>query len=342
MELNLKEKETTKLTDQETIIDYFNYNQQFYNHYQNISVNKIDDLKDDQYLAWLNITGLTDEAKVKEIANKFDVHPLVVEDILNTAQRPKFEVYDDYVFFVIKDFVYDDAAEIIKQKQISIVLGSNFVLSFQEKQSDNFNLIYKKLTEADSQVRNKQSGYLAYRLIDTVVDNYFVILEELGEFIFSLENKLLEDFSQEVLTDLHKLKKEIILFHRLISPLKGLIYSSNFKDSSFFTEENFIYWRDVEDHLSTVLDKIQVFRDIINGMLDTYSSNIDNNLNQAIQVLTIISTIFIPLSFLTGLYGMNFKYMPELEYSYSYPILLGGMIVIAVSMLVYFKKNNWL
>ena len=315
------------------------YDQQQYK--DRIEVTDISDIEKKKKVTWVDVLGLETE-KVEELSAEFGLHPLVIEDILNPAQRPKFEVYEDYMLFVIKDFSYYQDSEEIKQEQLSIVLGADFVLSFQEKKENNFSFINQKLATEDSQLRNKGADYLAYRLIDTIVDDYFLVIEKLGDFIFNLEERLIDESSPEILNNLHQLKREVISLQRLISPLKGLIYSSTFKDNQLFTENNFIYWRDIDDHLSTVLDKVRTFREIINSMLDTYLSNVNDNMNQVMQVLTVISTIFIPLSFLTGLYGMNFKYMPELEYQYSYPTLLGLMIVIAVTMLVYFKKNNWL
>lgn len=312
------------------------------NYKQESGLKNIDDLTQQKKVTWVDVIGLGAEEKIKKLGAKFDLHPLIIEDILNPEHRPKFEVYDDYILFIIKNFAYQPETEEIEQEQLSIILGPDFVLSFQTKNTDKFDIINKKVADESSLLRSKGAGYLAYRLIDAVVDNYFIVVEELGDFIFELEEDLIGNAKQEILADLQQLKREVILFHRLISPLRGLIYNSNFKEAQFFTEETFVYWRDVDDQLATVLDKIQMFRDIINGMLDTYLSSVNDNMNQVMQVLTVISTIFIPLSFLTGLYGMNFAHMPELGYQYSYPILLGVMVVIAVTMLIYFKKNNWL
>ena len=335
-------QDITPQSEAEEVSDFYvtYYDEQ--NHKQESALTTIDDLTQQKEVTWVDVVGLGAEEKIKKLGDKFDLHPLVIEDVLNPGHRPKFEVYDDYILFVIKNFDYQTDTDEIEQEQLSIILGSDFVLSFQEKGPNKFASINKKVADGNSLLRKKGAGYLAYRLIDIVVDNYFVVVEELGDFIFELEEDLIGNSSQEILGDLQQLKREMILFHRLISPLRGLIYNSNFKEAHFFTEETFVYWRDVDDQLVTVLDKIQMFRDIINGMLDTYLSNVNDNMNQVMQVLTVISTIFIPLSFLTGLYGMNFQYMPELGYHYSYPILLGVMGLIVVTMLVYFKKNNWL
>ena len=340
MRLDLKEASNDHLDG--TTSDFFltYYSQEEYQ--KKSKVADISNLKGKPGVSWINVVGLGSRERIERLCAEFNLHPLVVEDILNPAQRPKFEVYDDCILFVVKNFNYQQESEEIEQEQLSIILGSDFVLSFQEENGEGFNVINKKLSDEDSQLRDKGADYLTYRLIDTIVDNYFLVVEELGDYIFSLEEELIEDPAQEILGDLHQLKREVILFQRLVSPLRGLIYSSNFKESKLFTEETFVYWRDVDDHLANVLDKVQIFRDIINGMLDTYLSSVNDNMNQVMQILTIISTIFIPLSFLTGLYGMNFKYMPELGYQYSYPVLLGVMGVIVVVMLIYFKKNNWL
>ncbi|MBM7556447.1 magnesium/cobalt transporter CorA [Halanaerobacter jeridensis] len=330
-----------QLSEKKTTSDFFitYYDRQGY---EEEKITEISNLAQKNKVTWINVVGLGSEEKIKELGTEFDLHPLVVEDVLNPAQRPKFEVYDDYILFVVKDFNYYPKNQEIKKEQLSIILGPDFIISLQEQRTNTFDFINKSLAKENSQLRHRGADYLAYRMIDTVVDNYFVVVEELGNFIFNLEEQLIEDSSSEILGELQQLKREIISFHRLVSPLRGLIYSSNFKDNQLFTDETFVYWRDVDDHLSTVLDKIQMFRDIVNGMVDTYLSNVNDNMNQVMQVLTVISTIFIPLSFLTGLYGMNFQYMPELGYQYSYPILLGVMGLIVVTMLVYFKKNNWL
>lgn len=340
MKLNLNGPNEEKLLKATSDFFVTHYDQQVYE--ERKEVTEFNNLNKSERVTWIDVVGLGAEEKIRELGTEFNLHPLVIEDVLNPAQRPKFEVYDDYILFVVKNFTYQQEKEEIKQEQLSFILGSDFVISFREQGGSKFDFIDKKLADKSSQLRCKEADYLAYRLIDTVVDNYFVVVEELGDFIFELEEELIGDSSQEILGDLQQLKREIILFHRLISPLRGLVYNASFKETELFTDETFVYWRDVDDQLATVLDKIQMFRDIINGMLDTYLSNVNDNMNQVMQVLTVISTIFIPLSFLTGLYGMNFQYMPELGYHYSYPILLGVMGLIVVTMLVYFKKNNWL
>lgn len=265
----------------------------------------------------------------------------MLEDILHTEQRPKLEDFTNYIYIVLKMLSFRDHYE-IKEEQISIILGSNFVISFQEDVGDVFDPVRERIRTKKLQLKKRKADYLAYALIDAVVDNYFVILEKIGEKLEELEESLLYNPTRETLQQVYALKRKLITLRKSVWPLREVISNLQREDSALVHKSTHIYLKDVYDHSIHVIDTLETYRDIIGDMLDIYLSNISNKLNEVMKVLTMIATIFIPLTFIAGVYGMNFHFMPELKWRFGYPLIWTIMIIIGVGMIFYFRKKKWL
>jgi magnesium transporter len=279
---------------------------------------------------------------LEKIGANFTLHPLVLEDIVNTEHRPKFEDFDSYLFLVLKMLHYDVQTAEIHTEQVSLVITSNTVLSFQEKQGDVFEGVRERLRNNKGRIRKMGADYLAYALLDSVVDSYFGILEQIGEQLERMEDELVLHPTPETLHKIHHFKREMILLRKAVWPLRELIGGLQRNESAIITDATGIFLRDVYDHTIQILDTLETFRDVLSGLLDLYLSNISNRMNEVMKVLTIIATIFIPLSFFAGIYGMNFEHMPELHWRWSYPLLWLFMLTIGGGMLLYFRKKKWL
>jgi len=291
---------------------------------------------------WINIEGLHDTAFMEQIGAQFGLHPLILEDILNTDQRPKLDDMSDYISVVMKMLDYDEDGGIITE-QISLILGDNFLITFQEgTQGDLFDPVRERIRSGKGKIRKMGPDYLAYALIDGIVDNYFAITEKISEKIEAIEETLLSDPGNEVIHDIHHLKLAILHLKRYIWPLREIINALAKGESPLISESTLIYLRDVYDHVIHAIDTIETTRDMISGMLDIYLSSVSNRMNQVMKVLTVIATIFIPLTFIAGVYGMNFKHMPELEWPWGYPMIMAFMAAAAGVMLLLFKKKKWM
>ena len=330
-----KKSETPKIT----IMDYDESS------FQEKEIKTIEEcllFKDKPTVTWINVDGLHQVEILEKIGECYGFHPLVLEDILNTDQRPKMEDYGDYIYIVLKMLDQGNKNNEIVMEQISLILGPNFVISFQEKEGDVFDPIRERIRNDKGRIRKMGADYLAYALLDSIVDNYFVILEKLGEKIEFLEEKLVTRPTPETLQTIHHLKREMIFLRKAVWPLREVISGLERNESSLIKESTKIYLRDIYDHTIQTIDTIETFRDMVSGMLDIYLSSVSNRLNSVMKVLTIIATIFMPLTFLAGIYGMNFKYMPELEWRWGYPVIWLIMIGIGFFMLLYFRKKKWL
>lgn len=295
---------------------------------------------------WIKVRGLHDIDKLKSIWNFFDLHPLIQEDIVHTAQRPKVETYENCIFFVMRMLTISDD-KTLGTEQISVVLGKNYVMSFQETDVDYFKPILDRLAVKDSRIRQRTTDYLTYALVDTVVDHYYGIIEHIADEIERLEDELLKDPEDHLLNHIHKIRREIIYFRKSVWPLRDALNTAIRDESKFITDSTKIYLRDVYDHMVQVIDNIENYRDMILGLHDMYMSHVSNKMNEVMKVLTIIATIFIPLTFIAGIYGMNFDpeaspyNMPELSWYWGYPVSMGIMAIIAVIMIFYFKRKGW-
>ena len=298
--------------------------------------------KEKPTVTWININGIHDVEIIEKIGKHFEIHPLVLEDIVNAGQRPKMEDFENYIFVILKMLLYDEEKKEIKPEQVSLILGPNFVITFQEREGDVFNPIRDRIRKAKGRIRKMKADYLAYALIDTIVDNYFVVLEKLGEWIDALEEELVTNPTPETLQTIHTLKRELIFLRKSVWPLREAVNNLERGESPLIHESTGIYLRDVYDHTIQVIDTIETFRDMVSGMLDVYLSSVSNRMNEVMKVLTIIATIFIPLTFIAGIYGMNFKYIPELEWHWGYAGALILMGLIAFVMILYFRNKKWL
>jgi magnesium transporter len=293
-------------------------------------------------VTWINIDGVHDVGLIQKLGEKFDLHPLIIEDIVHTQQRPKMEESENYIYIVLKMLYFDSEKQETQVEQVSVVFGKNFVISFQEREGDIFETIRERIRKGKGRIRKMNSDYLAYALIDAVVDHYFVILEKDGEKIEELEDKVVLEPKPETLQDIHQLKREMIFLRRSVWPLRELVNSLERGESALIHKATRIYLRDVYDHTIQVIDTLETYRDMLSGMHDTYLSSISNRMNDVMKVLTIIATIFIPLTFIAGIYGMNFEFMPELKWRWAYFGVWAVIFVVAFVMVAYFKKKKWL
>jgi len=314
--------------------------------YQEREIKKIEEcfpFGDKPVVTWLNINGVHDVEIMEKIGEYVGLHPLLLEDIMNTDQRPKIEDFGDYIFITLKMlYCCNEKKNEIEIEQVSLILGLNFVISFQERKGDVFNSIRERIKRGKGKMRKSGADYLAYTLIDAIVDNYFVILEGTGEKIEEMEEKLIVNPTPNTLQGIHNLKRDMIFLRKSVWPLREVVSGLERTESSLIEESTGIYLRDVYDHSIQVIDTIETFRDMISGMLDIYLSSISNKMNEVMKLLTIIATIFIPLTFIAGVYGMNFVYMPELQLRWGYFATLFIMAVVTIIMLIYFRKKKWL
>ncbi|AEY67060.1 magnesium/cobalt transporter CorA [Clostridium sp. BNL1100] len=329
-----KKRDTTVITRIEYGEDTFRQN--------NISSKNLSEIKQSEGKAiWLNIEGLHETEVLAEIGEKFGLHPLVMEDILNTDQRPKIEFSQDYMYICAKMISYDRKLGEFDIEQISLVLGKSFVISFCEKDTDIFEPVIKRLSLSAGRIRKLGTDYLMYCLLDIIVDNYFTVLEDFSEEIEIAEDELIVRTTSNTLKTIHKLKRQVLFLHKAVWPLRDVLSSLERGESELINESTNIFIRDLYDHVVQAMDTTETIRDILSSMLDIYLSSTSNRMNEIMKVLTIISTVFMPLSFIVGIYGMNIRNMPELGWLYMYPVLWGVMIAIAASMLYYFKKKKW-
>jgi len=305
----------------------------------------IDDLiafKERPSVTWINVNGIHDVSVVEAIGKAFNLHPLLLEDVMHTGQRAKMEDYETHLFVVLQMVERREDHEEIEVEQISIVIGSGYVISFQEWEGDVFDTVRERIRNGKGRIRLMGSDYIAHALIDAVVDNYFLALERIGEVIEDLQDQVLTDPRPETLQDIQQAKRDMIFFRKSVWPLREAVGILGREDSPLITESVRPYLRDIYDHTIQVIDTIETFRDLISGTLDVYLSSVSNRMNEVMKVLTIIATIFIPLTFVVGIYGMNFKYMPELEWRWGYFVIWGIMLFLAGLMLIGFKRKKWL
>jgi magnesium transporter len=321
-----------------TVIDYNKFE---FQKKERVKAEDCTPFKDKDSITWINIDGVHNTEVIEKIGKIFDLHPLVMEDIGNTTQRPKVEDFEKCTFVVLKMLYYDEE-EKIRVEQVSLILGKNFVISFQEMEGDVFDSVRERIEKGKGRIRKMGSDYLLYSLIDAVVDNYFSVLETMGDRIEELEEDIIERTASESLQNVHKSKKDMILLRRSVWPLREVINSLSREKTELITGNVLIYFRDVYDHTIQVIETVETFRDMLSGLHDTYLSSISNKMNEIMKVLTMFASIFIPLTFIAGIYGMNFKLMPELNWRWGYLGIWGIIITVGISMLFYFKKKKWL
>lgn len=292
-------------------------------------------------VTWLNIDGVNQAPVVEKLGAIFDLHPLVMEDILNTDQRPKVEDYDGYLYIVLRMLRFDKDQQQIHSEQVSLIMGDNFVLSFQEQPGDVFEAIRQRL-RGGRRIRFMHADYLTYALLDAVVDHYFEMLEHLGDQVEALEDQLIDEPGPDSLARIHHYKREMLLLRKAVWPLREVLSRLARDDSPLIDQETRLYLRDVYDHAVHVIDSIDTIRELLVGMLDLYMSSVSKRMNEIMKVLTIFASLFMPLTFIAGIYGMNFDVMPELHWRWGYPGVMVLMLAIFSGLLIAFRRNRWI
>ncbi len=290
---------------------------------------------------WLDMQGVHQTETIKAVGEIFDLHPLVLEDVLNTDQRPKVEDYDGYLYIVLRMLRFDETRQQIHSEQVSLVLGKDYVLSLQEKPGDVFEGVRERL-RSGRRIRFMQADYLAYSILDAVVDHYFALLEKLGDEIESLEDELMAKPEPGTLQRIHHFKREMLMLRKAVWPLREVLSQLSRDGHPLISDETRLFMRDVYDHSIHVIDTIDTLRELLASMLDLYLSSINNRMNEVMKVLTIIATLFMPLTFIAGVYGMNFDFMPELAWRWAYPSVWVVMIAVAGGLLLLFRRRGWL
>jgi magnesium transporter len=293
-------------------------------------------------VTWLNIDGVHDVQQLYRLGELVDVHPLVLEDVASTGQRAKLEDYDSQLYIVLRMLRHNDETGQIDEEQLSLVLGPQYVISVQEAPGDVFDPVRDRLRQAKGRIRRSGADFLAYALMDAVVDAYFVAVEKLSDRIESLEEQVLKEPGHPAISEIHRIRGELLIMRRAVWPLRDLFNSMVRDESSLIGTETRVFLRDAYDHAVQVIDTVETLREIVSGLMELHMSSVSNRLNEVMKVLTIIATVFIPLTFLVGVYGMNFRFMPELSWRWAYPALWAVMLLIAVAMLVQFRRRSWL
>ncbi|NJD19977.1 MAG: magnesium/cobalt transporter CorA [Gemmatimonadetes bacterium] len=293
-------------------------------------------------VSWVNVDGVHDVELVRRVGEHFGWHPLLMEDIVGTGQRAKVEEYEDHLYIVLPMLSWDAEHHQVEHEQLSLVLGEGYVFTFQERAGDDFDPIRERIRGGKGRVRTRGADYLAYTIVDAVVDHCFQVLEAIGDRIELLESEMLADRGQGTMIQLHALKRELIAMRRAIWPVRDALAQVVRDEEDMFTAETEIFLRDVHDHVVQVVESVEVLRDVVSGALDLQLSMMTMRTNEVMKVLTIMATIFIPLTFIVGIYGMNFEYMPELRIWWTYPTLLAAMAALAGGMVFYFRKKRWM
>jgi magnesium transporter len=323
-------------------IRVIDYDQSKLNEAQLDDISKGKEFKETNTVTWINIDGLHDHIVMQEIGNIFDLHPLLLEDIMNTDQRPKLEEFDNCLFLVLKMLRYDKDKQVIIAEQLSMVLGRTFLLTFQEQPGDVFEPVRERIRKQKGRIRATGIDYLAYALLDTVVDNYISIIERIGEQIEDLDEEVLTNPKPVAMEKINTFKREMNYLRKSIRPLREAILQLLKLDSNLIKDDTFPFLKDLQDLMIHATEAIDTYREMLSDQLNIYNSSISNRMNEIMKVLTIFAAIFIPLTFFAGIYGTNFEYLPELHFKYSYFIFWGVMITVAIAMLSYFKRKDWL
>lgn len=332
-----------------TKITCIDYDAKIFTEKEITNLEDLKSFKENQHVSWINICGLHETDKLQKVGEIFEIHSLVLEDILNVNHLPKLEDHDKYLFMITKMMDINKSTGTLDIEQVSFLLiNNNCLLTFQEKEGDIFDLIRDRIRSDSGLVRKMAADYLMYRLLDTIIDYYFYVLQDMDESIDAIEDDLIYNPGKGTIEIIHKLRKKIIIIRRAVTPLRDIIYSIEREHPQYIAKTTYIYLRDLNDHIHQNIDTMENYREILNGMLEIYLSSSNQKLNEVVKVLTFISTIFMPLSFIAGIYGMNFNNsaskwnMPELNSPYGYPIVLLVMLIIGISMVLFFKRKNWL
>jgi len=323
-------------------IDVIQYGKDHYQKTADFKISEFANITSQNGVTWINVVGLHEPETVRQLGEVFQLHPLLLEDILNTDQRPKYSEFDAHISFFLKMIRVDGDGTNLQTEQVSIVLGENYVISFQEMEGDVFDPVRNRLEKPTTKIRNRKNDYLAFALLDLVVDNYILSIEFLGDKVEMLIAQMIKTQSSGQLRQLNDYKQEIIALRRIIRPLPEICKLFEKSDSKIVAPETLPFIKDLEDHSIHSTDALELYKELINDEISLYHANTSSRLNEIIRVLTIFSVVFIPLTFIAGVYGMNFDYIPELKFKYAYPIFWCAILTLAAIMLLYFKKKKWL
>ena len=313
------------------------------NEFEENEIPEVDDIfehVESSYKHWINIDGVHDSSVIEKIGNHLKLDSLLLEDILDTSQRPKCESYDDHLYIVLRMIHYDEQHDVTISEQFSLILGSHYLITFQEIQGDILDSVRERLRKGKTMIRQRTMDYLAYALIDTIVDQYIFAIEKFGDKIEVIDRQVLTNPKKEILERINFLKREINYLRKAIRPVRELIIQ--LEKSDFIKKGTIPFLKDLQDHVTHATEAIETYRELLSDQLNVYHTSMSNKLNDILRILTIYSVIFIPLTFLAGIYGMNFKYFPELEFRYAYPLFWGFLILISLTMIYYFKRKKWL
>lgn len=325
-----------------TTVEVINFDKDFYEKLELKNITDIFSLKESNAISWININGLNNLSEIEKLGVNYNIHPLTLEDILNTMHRPKIDEFENYLFIVFKMLYFSEDDNLIYEN-VSMVVGKNYVFTFQESDGDVFNDLRDRISNSKGRVRNLGSDYLMYTILDAIVDHYITVIEAFSDKIEDLESHIFENDSNsnETPIQIQALKQEILKIRRSIFPFREVVNRLEKIESDIIDPKTHSYIRDLRDHIVHVSESIELSREMVWNLMDMHMSIISNKMNEVMKVLTIIATIFIPLTFMAGIYGMNFDNMPELHYEYGYHLLWAAMIIIFIIMLIYFKRKKW-
>jgi magnesium transporter len=326
---------------QQTSIRVMDYDAGQLNEFVFTDVNQIKDLHSPSACSWVDIYGLHDVGVINEIGSRFNVHSLVLEDVLNTGQRPKLEEFGHFVFLVLKMFRYDKEEEIVHAEQLSMVIGKGVLITFQERKGDVFEAVRERIRKMKGRIRQSGVDYLAYALLDTVVDNYIDVIERIGEHVEELDEKVLEEPDKAIIAEISSAKREINYMRKSIRPARDAIIQLGKLDTDLISDYMVPFLKDLQDLATHATEVVEIYREMLTDQMSIYHSSLSNRMNDVMKVLTIFAAIFIPLTFIAGIYGTNFEYLPELHYRYSYFVFWGVIIAVAGGLLFFFKKKGW-
>ncbi|MFD2518686.1 magnesium/cobalt transporter CorA [Salinimicrobium flavum] len=326
----------------ETTLEVIDYNTESYERHITQTPEEAFKFEEPNKVTWLNVDGLSETSEIIKVGQFYDLHPLIIEDIVNTNQRPKIDEYQDY-FFIVAKMLYHKTNGQLEHEHISIVLGKDYVLTFQEAGGDVFDGVRERLARGKGSIRGRGADYLVFALLDAIVDHYFLVVEEISDKIEILEERLFSsEPTDDITLEIQELKKTMLRIRRAVFPLREVVSRLEKVNGHLIHNDTVNYIRDLYDHMVQVSENIEIYREMSWGLMDMYMTTISHRMNEVMKVLTIMASIFIPLTFLAGIYGMNFKHMPELEWKYGYPVLLLIMFLLFMGMIFYFKKKRWL
>ena len=329
-------------TDEPVKISVIAYDEQKVSEAADVKVESLLQHRDDSAVTWINVSGIHNMEVIDKIGKIFHLHPLLLEDIANTQHRAKIDDYEDYLFIVLKMIFSEPDSTLLQFEHVCIVLGRGFLISFQEREGDVFASVRERIQKGKGRIRKSGAGYLAYALMDMIVDHYFLVLEQLGDDIETLQQEALERPTRKTLAAIHAARHQVVHLRKSVWPLREMMSGLLRGESGLIEDYVLLYLQDVYDHVIQVIDTIETYRDLLAGILDSYMSSVSQKMNETMKVLTVMATLFIPLTFFAGVYGMNFTYMPELDWRYGYPVFWILTMVIFVSMIIWFKTRKWL